>query len=653
MPSLSFGDDSVIPYSTGVVINSMDITNIQKERSVFGLHTDTYHKSLYEMYSTINNCVYRTMEYALGLTHDLYKKWLDFKSTIGDDYTKYIDTMRNNYIGKSIHYGNILKKEPDEDYSTTDIDYYQSFKYFLLSFLASSTYSDLSMCINQKDYLNTVFDLNNELENEFGNNFNDYNIHFKIGCTHNEFPMFKDDMTSLTNLENLDKIAFVVVPELKQIQMFIDQYQNSVITFSQHIYFDINRLIISFINLYDPSRLPEYLEDGEQDKKQYVLNGLDKFKTLSETITRRIILELFDNYENTHENWGSFISKINKHYSSALKNDDISSLVKKLSYYNMVCPETILNSLIDNERAVSNNPIIIDMEGFNGLLNNIYNSNYTIDVNYVSLIGKSLICKLFSKAFTTSVAHYLYYDGSGKEVVLNGYTRDFYQKYSKTELLEDTSKISDYNIRDFFQSIIKDDIGFDRRPYGTKLGNGEYAYFMYSKSLRNIWFDFASYFYAVTNIIFMNSVCKEKIKNSVNVTTSVDKKISEMMFALYNTLKILYQGDGISYSLTYDYSYSDFIPIYRLINELSNIITTSRSKKFYSRTNIDSLICEYYKRKHKNNSIIPQNIIKFNTKYIKYVDDENYTIRPEFITKVIDNLLNNSIVNGIIPINVD
>ena len=79
MPSLSFGDDSVIPYATGVVTNSMDITNIQKERSVFGLHTDTYHKSLYEMYSTINNCVYRTMEYALGLTHDLYKKWLDFK----------------------------------------------------------------------------------------------------------------------------------------------------------------------------------------------------------------------------------------------------------------------------------------------------------------------------------------------------------------------------------------------------------------------------------------------------------------------------------------------------------------------------------------------------------------------------------------------
>ena len=640
MPSLSYSDDSVINYTTGTVINSMDITNIQKERNVFGLHTDMYYKRLYEMYSVINNCVYRTMEYSLGLTHDLYIKWLDFKSSLGEDYTKFINSIKKT-CSCTCAKGDTLKRSPE-----IKGEYYDSFSFFMSVFLASSDYSDLSMCINQKDYIRKVFELNDELEKEFGATFRDYDIHYKIGCIHNEFPMIKDQMRTFGNYNNINSIAFTVVPELNEIQAPLNnQYQNSSISISQHIYFDINRMICTFIDSYDPSRLPKHLEDGEQDKKEYILNGLDKFKNLSELITRRIELELFDNHENACSNWGSFISKLNKHYSCALKNDEISLLINKLTHYNMVCSDTILNSLIDaetyNERS---NPVVINMRNFNGLLENIYNSYFTVDESPINAMGKSLICKLFSKAFSTSVKHHLYYDYDNQKCVLNGYTRDFYQKYSINDLLEETMKISDYNIKDFFQSIIKEDIGWMQRIYGAKLKSGEYAFFMYSKTLRNVWFDLASYFYAVLNIDLMCNTCKQKVKTSSNVTLSVDKKISEMIFSIFNNLKQLYLCDGTSNSLYLHES--DLIPSFSLLVMLRNAIVYSSKFKTFS-TEIDRLIIRYNNKIHDNTE--PQDITKFNTKYIRKFGDDS-ELETEYIIDIINGLLKSLISNGIMPI---
>ena len=311
----------------------------------------------------------------------------------------------------------------------------------------------------------------------------------------------------------------------------------------------------------------------------------------------------------------------------------------------MVCSDTILNSLMDaetyNERS---NPVVIDMRNFNRLLENIYNSYFTTDEYPINTMGKALICKLFSKAFSTSVKLHLYYDYDNQKCVLNGYTRDFYQKYSINDLLEETMKISDYNIKDFFQSIIKEDIGWMKRNYGAKLKSGEYAFFMYSKTLRNVWFDLASYFYAVLNIDLMCNTCKQKVKTSFNVTLSVDKKISEMMFSIFNNLKLLYVCDGTSNTIFLRDSY--LIPSFSLLVMLRNAIVYSSKYKNYS-NGIDSLIIRYNRRINDNTE--PQDITKFNTKYIRKFGDDS-ELGTEYITDIIDGLLKSLISNGIIPI---
>ena len=626
MPSLSYGDADVVNYNTSQILNSFNTSVLNENVNKFGIYPDTFYKSLYKMYPTISTCVYRIMEYALGLTHDLYKKWLDYKSNPKLNYEKNISKLSNNYFSPNA---------ADNKLST-------SFSYFIDLFLASSSFSDPSLIFNRKEYLEKVFTLNKELIDEHYNEFDDSNIYVNVGCTHNEFPMIKDNLKTFSNISNINSLAFSIVPSLISIQPAANNsVSEALVEIREDIAIDINRMICLFCKIYDPSSLPEFLNDGEQNKDVYIKNGLDVYKDLPDKLTKAILLELFDNYNNAYANWGQFVNKLDKHYKQALSDKDIEIFTRKLSHYQITELDNIIFSLSTSKRMFEDDTKI-NMNSYNDLLSSLYTAWVELDNNSrpIDEIGKAFICKLFTKAFSSSVMYQIYV--IDKKLLFTQYTKEFYQKYSKNELLEESVKISDYNIKDFFQSIIKDFKSEPYKPYGQKLRNGEYAYFMYSKSLKNIWFDFCCTFYIVLNLSSMVKKCEKTIPNSFNLTMSLNAELNTYLNGMMRCLSDICLLDGTSLCVKF-FSNSDHI--FERIISLYNLITRSDTNSYrYGSLQFDDCfqICSM-------DSNIKQDLSIFDTTYLK-TDETSENKDSDFICDTINNIKNILISEGVIPI---
>jgi hypothetical protein len=637
MPSLSYGDDSIINVNSNAqnIFNTIDRSLFEND-SKFGIYTDTYYKHLYSMYPTINTCVFRIMEYALGLTHDLYKKWVDYKS---NPKLKYDELISKIYASTS----NLCCAVAGSDHGRLHVNdkdaMNSSFRYFIRLFLASSKYSDPSMIFNRDEYIEKAFALNAEMEKEHLAQFEENNIFIQVGCNHNEFPMIKDFLKSFASGNNSTSIGFIVVPQALSIQSPVNgQFDNSIVDIKQTVYIDINRLICLFADIYDPGNLPEYLKDGEQNKEEYIKNGLDRYKNLPDVFAKKIILELFDNFENTYNNWGKFLKKIEKHYKAALHSEKISLLTRKLTHYDITGIDNLVNCLQSSERNM-HNPTKINMREYNHLLDAFFYSWMGLgDIDKpIVKIGKALICKLFEKAFTTSVMYQVF--NCEDKLVLDYYVRDFYNKYSVNDLLDETTKISDYNIRDFIQSIIKGGLGTPTYPYGPKLNNGEYAFFMYSKSLRNTWFDFASYLYVIFDLTLMVKTCEKKVPNSSKLVLSLNKEINILLNVIFGAFEKLYKMDGLSIRDSYS---SEFVERLYSLYEIIQYGSVARYGDFFSYSNnFDNMFML--------NENSPQNISKFDTKYIYEAKDSFIDRDSDFITSIISNLKNTLVFNGVIP----
>lgn len=621
MPSLSYGDDSVVPYDTSGILSVKDPS--QDPTNGFGISVDSYYKKLYNMYPIINTCVFRIFEYALGLTYELYHKWVDFKSS-NKDYDKLLDSILRGY-GMS-----------------GDSDDKNSFNYFISLFLAYSRRSDPNLIFNPQDYIDKVMELKNELISDNDAAFIDNDISISVACTHNEFPMLKDKLRTFYSYYN-SALAFVVCPFLKSVENTISE---SLVEVKQEVYIDINRLICFLATNFDPGALPEYLSQCEQNKEEYIKNGLDIFKEFPEKFTRKIILELFDNHENIQSDWSYFLKSIDNGYNKVLNKDEMRNICSKLRHFGISMPENITSVIFKNDPGGRNNPTRKSLLQYNHFLDALQSAFYGLtDESPIEYIGLALLCKAFSKSFTSSVL-YATHTSSFKEgkmergIWFNEYCRDFYRSYSKQDLREEASKISDYNIRDFMNNIISEEVNSClEKIYSGKMSNGEYAYFMYCKVIRSTWINIILQLYSLliinTNSKIINDTNKSNNINKYGIYKSITKETNDYLFNVLNILRNLYINDMTSYKetlLNNDYLSS-------LLNQMT---MTANNYNFNFDNKIDK------------NCFGNRDISQFDEKVFSTIDCDNSSSFDENNLKTrFEAITQTFIQNGIIPINVD
>lgn len=616
MPSLSYGDDSTVPYDTSGILSNRDLYVNNNPIENFGISVDTYYKKLYNMYPVINNCIYRIMEYALGLTYELYHKWVDLKAN-SKEYDKVINA--------------ILKNDNER--------FRNRFGIFIRTFLDTSKYSDPSLILNTEDYISKVIALKAELEND-NPSFVDNDISISVGCSHNEYPMIKDRARTFYSNYN-SALAFVICPFLKSVENTIS---DSLVEIKQEVYIDINRLICYFAENFDPSNLPEFLEACEQNKEEYIKEGLNLYKNLPDKFSRKIILELFDNHENIQSNWSYFLKTIDINYNKILNSDDFIPSCIKLKHFNISLPENISNVIFKNDPSNRKNPTRRSLLEYNHFLDTL-RMPYMSENSYQEEIGLALLCRSFTKMFQSSVLYSTFNKGNDGISFIE-YTKDFYRKYSKMDLLTEANKIGDYNIKDFMSSLISEELkdSWPEKIYSSKLTNGENVYFMYCKIIRSTWITTAIRLYV---LILLNSYSKEmnetnRSYSNKNIHNSIIRETNDLLLRELEVLKVIYICDMTSYK---KYTYSIYGSNTYLRN-LYNEITMSEKKNRYFLYSFDRLF---------KNIKIPCDISVFDEKVINTcnIDDPNKDIDEINLDNIFESIKTVWINNGILPIYID
>lgn len=537
-----------------------ELDNNKFDNNSFGIIVDNFSKKVYEKYDTISNRVNRVMEVAFSIVYDLYHDWLDNKNAKKDDYEKLVSTWNNyrlnGYANQSNR--NILTKKAkdilDTEYKkATEENSSNSFSWYVKNIIDFSPITDVGMSVFDKDekYLTAI----SLLRNEFNKTTDYYDfIKFDVGGTHNEFPFVKNTEFSLSNVESF---AFKIIPSLTSISLFTSDSMkdNTIPQFDFTVVLDINRLIRSIISFYDPSNLPEHLAEGENNKDVYIRNGMLKFKNCPEFFTRKIILEIFDNFSNVYGNWEHFIKKFKDTSDKMYKDPFVANLVTKLTHFNMITPN-LENNVFDFYSEFCHDDDVRYLSVYNDLIDSLNNDSvYHSEKN----LFLTLFCHTFRTFFTTGTSFNLssYQNGQIEEIKVYQYYKEFFAKYDTNALMLRTGSISDYNIRDFFQTIIKEGNGSHIKPYQAKMSNGENAYFMFCKMRRNIWIDLTISCMFNVKLLSLINECE---KNPSVGSKFFIKSKSPLYTSFHKTLRsilVCYRMECLSWNDKEFRSYSD------------------------------------------------------------------------------------------------
>jgi hypothetical protein len=531
---------------------------VESTRSKFGLEND-FAKNVYNNYDKISNRVNRILETSFSIVYDLYHKWLEIKSKYPRDYDQIVEKME--FVGADIFKDSLDRVALTASVKAKMNDCDQkplTFNDFITFLLKNSSIDDIGRFFkDDTQYLETISILRAELLKE--NSYDLDAIDFDIGATHNEFPIVKG---SGFHESLLPSFAFKVVPTLRRIQSFTSnltsEFDNTIPLFKYKVVIDINRLIYTIISIYDPSNLSEALAKGETDKTTYITNGLLRFKNCPEIFTRKIILELFDNYHNVYGNWKAFVTKFKECSDKFFRSPDIVNVTTKLSHFSMSIPSNMSEEFTEyfyyfnelGERSISNSDDLYELLFFAS------RSNKPSD------LFNALFTKTFIQFFSTGVCYNVYHKQNGTidELVIYQYYKEFFAKYDTNQLLQSTSSIEDYVTRDFYQTIIRENQIANIKPYSSKLQNNENAYFMACKMRRNIWIDLTT----VTMISFkLIKTIKECSLENDSQKVFI-RSLSKLYHTFEQALTNLLMCDNYDKSLWTD-RYSYFAPY--LMNE--------------------------------------------------------------------------------------
>ena len=529
--------------------------------SVNGINRTELSTKIYKSYDSMSTAIARINEVALSLVYDLYHYWLDNKATdnhlkrltetiengFGEGYMfcegsidrvaitktakkKLIENVNQNLIqDAAVDDNSNPTNEPDTNLRIDE--HINSFYCFVQGIVNCSDFQDIGLAIDGETYLTAISLLRNELQS----NYNQQNDIFVDVCTtEEEYPFVKNVCWSKSNYSSF---GIKVVPKLTNIKKVIttlDSDYSTVPEFKYVVEIDINRLILTYATIYDPSTLKEAFAAGENDKNTYIANGLSIYKNLPELITRHAILEIYNNSERIYDSWVKFINLMNNTVTKISKNDTIVNIVNKLTYYR---PDAISLLKFDFEKWFDDSDDN-HVEWYNDFMSSLYDASTSTDKDFTRSLINTYLCKIFPTFFKTSVlvniSKYKLKEHNISKLTCDGYCREFYESYKKLELLEKTMMIDDLNVRDFIQSIIKEHTLENMfRPYNSKLKNNENTYFMWCKVNRSKWMETLLASYILINI---SNYISEVVSDDPRILNGVKHATNE----LYRTIRNIF-----------------------------------------------------------------------------------------------------------------
>lgn len=534
----------------------------------YGMNPETFYDGLYRSYLPIGNHVQTIVEAALGITHDLYHEWVKYKGTLNDAAKKgspdYDGTIKRFSTQINYHYiaSNYSIKDGVGNTNPMNGAELLSFSSFVeLVQQSSSSHKNPAYFLNYKKFLDSISELRSNLA-EVQNGFtypDDYNnpenrVLIDVGTSSNEFPMASFVSAGAWNRSVLPSFAFTIEPSVAAFDgtsMESIGFENSLPLIRQRVFVDINRLVCTFAKLFPPDNLPEYLSLCEQERSEYIKNGLLLFKNLPDLITRKIMLELYDNYEGLKKNWSHFLSRFDQTYQKLAESDDIINATNKLRFYGYKMHNVIVPTIIEGltEEGANNFFRINYLNDTLVAINNGFKIEYPGSTKDIT---SALFLKAFKTMFTTGALHIIAVENENYEpvistteetvappanskIVVKYYTKEFFDQYNRSSLLDTTRSIPNYNVRDFFQSLINDNLGEFCRPYPSRLKSGENSYFLFSKLRRVLWIDIACLMNILLNASHLNTSCKEE-RGQNAVTDKLSTTISNNIRSLIENI---------------------------------------------------------------------------------------------------------------------
>lgn len=301
-----------------------------------------------------------------------------------------------------------------------------------------------------------------------------------------------------------------------------------------------------------------YPKDVEEiiDRETFIENNMSNFKSIMNDIARKIILEIFDRINDVNNNFDKFNSKSAVLTRSILKSDLNNGIISKMKYlcrstlseelpgdskdfndlFNKIDDRVTFESIYENYKI---HKLGFDSLKYKGdIIESILNNNNNRNLSLQESIDN--LCNIYyGFAFSHFFEDEVLYEYCYGCIVVNDennmidsikaykYTREFDKKYNFNELMNITMKIDDYNLRDFYQVIIKE--AYKNSSFALmenyKCENGERETFLVSKAKRCVSVYLLGFMISIKRLMNYYSLLESKKIKPCNVNLDLCNKL--------------------------------------------------------------------------------------------------------------------------------
>lgn len=490
-------------------------------KCVFEQDPMKFYSNIYDNYQNIVSVVELIFNYTLQEYYNAFDKWSKIINANNEKFTSLI----KNY-----------DKDVKQDTIRTFKDFINKFNFKDDAYNNNETPLDISSIIDLDGVNNIISELLIKIRE----------INWRYGYSNDETLVFNIKNSTVFKGDNpfYNQITFNVSPVLTQIiKSGIDDVNlnPSLFILKYVINIDFN----SFFNLV--SHTAQFPTDPESifDKETFVANNMTNYTKYIEDIAKRIIIEVMDVRKNTLSNFDKFNSKVTSLCKDILKSSDNQNIIGKVKYLLKSHLGSTTESMQDPQfqalfNKIDNRNLLKDaldhyenrslFSGYSPLTSFSDAVIYSLQDNGYSSVDKT-ICTIYDKAFSlffsSTVSWSIDWDYKPDNILTKtskmGYSREFDKKYDLVELYNDIGKLSDYNLRDFYQQLIRTVkvSSYYTPSYSKKAENGEKQSFLASKARRFV------VLYALAFTIFIKKVISYVECLNANKTTYFTKVFSD------------------------------------------------------------------------------------------------------------------------------
>lgn len=407
------------------------------------------YNNIYENYENIIESTTEVFKSALKTAYAGYNKILEIRNENVEKFDKIVGCTDSPQID------NVIDADPK-----------QSIDNVICNILFK--YHDGARVICEHEYTENALDIGDMLDR--------YNDSQKIPLYGIENSYEIRPSTNRNSAFVLDTIIFKIRPILKNINLGIDNKPIPVIDHLKVLYDYISICNFCLAN-------SDFVKDVEEitTEELFIENNIVKFNSVIQDLSKKIILEMFDRISDIYGNFDKFNDKLTCASRELRESDIYQNVLRKIewmkksninqtnpaeskteiSQFNKIFDENVLNTIFEN------------------YTNNYFDNDPNIEIPSTQYFdpSDSTICGVNEQVLGLLIYYYNYtfahyfedevlveYSKCNKfrtdDIIKNNkdcyYTREFDKKYDFQDLLIQTSSIPDYNLRDFFQTIIKD-----------------------------------------------------------------------------------------------------------------------------------------------------------------------------------------------------